>query len=291
MKRWWIATGLVPLLCLSPVRAQCGPPGTPKKPEKSPPTFQVPYRLTNTLHTLVRAKINGKGPFNFIIDTGAPLLYVSTPVGKRLGLSADPKGWTTLERFELEGGVVLDKAKCRVETPFQLEGMNGLGMAGAELHGIIGYTVLAQYRMEFDFTRDRMTWTRLAYNPLEPQSMKGKGAGGGGGLEVIGTLMKVIGLLAGKKADTEIVPRGFLGIDITNYKGKVRVQSVLSKGPADKAGLKADDAILIFQGKRVTDAAEVRRLAAALAAGQAVRLTIRRNEEEKQITITAGEGL
>ena len=32
----------------------------------------VPYRLTDTHHTLVRVKINGKGPFNFIVDTGCP---------------------------------------------------------------------------------------------------------------------------------------------------------------------------------------------------------------------------
>ncbi len=30
----------------------------------------VPFRLTDTHHTLVRVKINGKGPFNFIVDTG-----------------------------------------------------------------------------------------------------------------------------------------------------------------------------------------------------------------------------
>ena len=34
-----------------------------------------------------------------------------------------------------------------------------MGFAGAELHGIIGYNVLARYRMEIDFTRDKMTWT------------------------------------------------------------------------------------------------------------------------------------
>ena len=30
--------------------------------------------MTTFQHVLVRAKINGKGPFNFILDTGAPAL-------------------------------------------------------------------------------------------------------------------------------------------------------------------------------------------------------------------------
>ena len=33
-------------------------------------SFQVPYRLTDTNHFLVRARVNGKGPFNFLVDSG-----------------------------------------------------------------------------------------------------------------------------------------------------------------------------------------------------------------------------
>ena len=44
------------------------------------PTYQVPYRLTSTNHLLVRVKINGKGPYHFIVDTGAQALFVSTAV-------------------------------------------------------------------------------------------------------------------------------------------------------------------------------------------------------------------
>src|SRR5438093_7680736 len=102
-----------------------------KKPEAT--TYNVPYRLTATQHILVRAKINGKGPYNFILDTGAPALFIAKDLGKKLGLTPDRRGWGTVDRFEIEGGVVLRKARARVETPFQLEGMNGMGLAGAEL--------------------------------------------------------------------------------------------------------------------------------------------------------------
>src|SRR5438046_1539656 len=81
--------------------------------------FQVPYRLTATQHVLVRAKINGKGPFNFILDTGAPALFVSTAIGKKLNLTPNKDGWATLDRFVLEGGAAVPKAKARIEDPFQ----------------------------------------------------------------------------------------------------------------------------------------------------------------------------
>src|SRR5216684_4507950 len=101
--------------------------GDGKKAE--PKTYQVPYRLTDTNHVLLRAKINGKGPYNFIVDTGAPALFVSTGVAGKLGVNADREGWGKFKRFEIEGGVVLEDFKGRVENPFQLEGMNGLGLA------------------------------------------------------------------------------------------------------------------------------------------------------------------
>ena len=47
-------------------------------------------------HILVRAKINGKGPFNFILDTGAPALFVSTKVCDKIGVKSDKKGWGKL---------------------------------------------------------------------------------------------------------------------------------------------------------------------------------------------------
>ena len=46
--------------------------------------------------------------------------------------------------------------------------MNGMGLAGLEIHGLMGYQLLAKYRMEIDFTRDKMTWTELDYKPACP---------------------------------------------------------------------------------------------------------------------------
>ncbi len=210
--------------------------------------FEVPYRLTIPKHVLVRAKINGKGPYNFILDTGAPALIVSTKVCEKLGVKPDNKGWGTFDRFEIEGGVVVPKAPVRIETPFQLEGMNGLGLAGTELHGLIGYNILARYRMKIDFTQDKMTWTELDFMPAPP---KGIGKGGGqGGLEVIGSIMKFAGALLGTKPNYDVTYRIFLGVTLAEENEAVIVKSVLADGPAGKSGLKPGDKVIKFNGRR-----------------------------------------
>jgi serine protease DegQ len=262
------------------------PADEPKKDAKPQP---VPYKLTDTQHVMVRVKINGKGPFNFIVDTGAPIMFVATPIGKKLGLDADPKKFTVLDTVEFEGGLTLTKVKCRVETPFQLEGMNGMGIAGVELHGILGYTVLAKFRMEFDFTKDSLRWTPLDWKPPPPQGIGGKG--GQGGLEILGTLMKFLGPLMGLKAAAPPETRGFLGIELADKDGAVLIQKVLAKGPAAEGGLQAGDRIQEINGKEVKAAADIRRLTARVLAGQPVRFTVQRGEEKLDLRITAGEGL
>jgi hypothetical protein len=251
-------------------------------------TYQVPYKLTNTKHVLVRAKINGKGPYNFIIDTGAPALFVSTAVAKKLGVKPDKNGWGTFDRFDLEGGISLPKFKGRIEDPFQLQGMNALGLAGAELHGIIGYTVLAKFKIELDFKRDKMAWTALKFTPPPPE---GLGGGAPAELDALGGIMKILSAFLGKPPQADVTTRGFLGIELTDDDKGVVVKSVLDKGPAALGGLKAGDRITEFQGKTVLNSEGVGKLAAKVSAGDKVKLTIQRGGETKKITFKSEEGL
>jgi hypothetical protein len=282
MTKLWLCAALAALSLAPPLRAD-----EDKKIVAKP--FQVPYELTNTKHVMVRAKINGKGPFNFIIDTGAPALFVSTAVCKKVGVRPDKRGWGTFDRFDIEGGVSLPKLKGRVEDPFQLQGMNGLGLAGAELHGIIGYMVLAKFRVELDLTRDKMAWTPLTFDPPAPMRLEGRGAPPE--LDALGNLMKLVGSFMGKKQEPDVTTRGFLGLDLADDSKGVLVKSVFNGGPASTAGLKVGDRITEFQGRTVRDSDGVRQLAAKVSAGERVKLTVRRGEDTHEITIKSVEGL
>src|SRR4051794_31236360 len=112
MQRSWTIVLIAMISSAPPAFAQ----DTPKEAKAWP----VPYKLTSSQHVMVRVKINGQGPYNFIVDTGAPIMIVTQSVGKKLGLAADKKGWATIDRLDFEGGLKLEKVKILVDTPFQL---------------------------------------------------------------------------------------------------------------------------------------------------------------------------
>ena len=286
MKLIWSGAALA-ALCLVPwARAD-----EPAKPEAK--SFEVPYRLTAVKHIVVRAKLNGKGPFNFILDTGAPALFITPEAAKKAGVEPDPKGWGTFDKFEIEGGVVLPKARGRIEKPFQLEGMNGLGLGGVELHGMIGYNILARFRMQIDFTKDKMVWTPLDWEPKAPMGLGGNANSAAGGLEVMGTIMKFLGALSGAKTEPDYALRGFLGVELIDKEDAEypEIKAVLADGPAANAGLKPGDKVTHFQGRGVSNVEDVERFAHKLKADDSVKLTVLRGKESMEISFKSGEGL
>ena len=63
----------------------------------------------------------------------------------------------------------MEKVKARVEDLVQIDGMNAMGLAGVELHGVIGYNVLARFRIEYDFTADKLVLRGAArFRALRP---------------------------------------------------------------------------------------------------------------------------
>jgi hypothetical protein len=265
------------------------PAADPPAPKGEAKAYQVPYRLTDTKHVLVRVKMNGKGPFNFILDTGAPAVFIPNAVAKKIGLKLDGKGWGTFDTFELEGGVPVEKARCRVEDLFQLEGMNGMGLAGVELHGVIGYNVLAKFKITYDFTADKLPFVPLAFNPPDPKGIGGKG--GQGGLETLGPLMKMMAGFMGIKPNFEVRSTGVLGVDLDERKGGVVVSAVVPDGPADKAGIKVGDRLKALRGTEVDDLTDVKKVLAKTVGGDKLKVEVVRGEEPRELSVTLGRGL
>jgi hypothetical protein len=271
-------------------------------------SFRVPYHLTDTNHFLVRVRINGKGPFNFLVDSGAPALFLATETARKAGVKADANEFfTPIDRLDIEGGARLSKVKARVEDIFQLVGMNALGLPGKSIDGILGFTILARFRLEIDPTQDRMTWTRLDAEPREPpvpSRGRGKDARAPAGVQamnLLGPLAKGLAMFMGKQPEEERHPRGFLGVewDIAGSKNPGRdgllVGRVLDGSPAAKAGVQADDHVIRIQGRRIASPRAVRVHLAEVRQGDRVSLDIRRGSgteaRDLKLVITAGEGL
>jgi hypothetical protein len=280
-------------------------PTSPRDPQIGR-SFQVPYRLTDTHHFLVRVRINGKGPFNFLVDSGAPALFIATETAKKVNLNPPDDGfWTPVTSLDIEGGARLENVKARVEDPFQLVGMNALGLPGASIDGILGFTILARFRLEIDLTRDRMTWTRLDHQvrdvpiPRRKPGQADRAPVGIQALSALGPLAKGVAFLMGKQPEVEQHPRGFLGLEWSTAaepgRAGLRVRRVLPGSPAALAGLKVDDQILRVGGRAIERSKQVRTALAEVQVGDTVELVVRRSPGpgagELTLVLTAGKGL
>lgn len=293
MNRSWlpILSGLATALLVGGSVVQADPqPEAKAEAKPAQASYRVPYQLTETKHILVRARINGKGPYHFIVDTGAPALFVSTESAQKHGLTAGPDGWAELDKLEIEGGAVLEKIKARVETPFQVSGMNAMGLPGIRLDGMLGYTVLAQFRIELDLTRPHMIWTRLDWTPPPPRPIL-DGGQAPNELAAMGGLMKLLQAFMQKRPEPVYIQRGFLGVQVAEQDGGVVVEHVLPGSPADKAGVRTGDRILRFQEKEVSSLKDLHGLAAEHASKQEVALEVERAGQKHAKTIRTERGL
>ncbi|WP_435008618.1 PDZ domain-containing protein [Tundrisphaera lichenicola] len=262
-------------------------------------SYKVPYRMTDTNHFLVRVRIDGKGPFNFLVDTGAPHIFVGAEAARKSGIVADPEEYfTSIGRVDFEGGAHLDGMKARIEDIFQMVGMNALGLPGASIDGILGFSALARFKIELDPTQDRMTWTRLDYEPKEPfvpraalKKMQANQPAEMKAMNALGPIAKFAAAMLGKQPEEELHPRGFLGIELAEDAGKLRVSGLLADSPAAAGGLKAGDLLTKVKGQAVDTLKAALEAVAEVRPGDEVVLTLERDGETLKRTLTAGEGL
>jgi hypothetical protein len=294
------------LVVIGPWTLSTGQEAGPSKFNQIGQSFAVPYRLTDTNHFLVRARINGKGPFNFLVDSGAPAFFIATETAKKVDLKSDPADfWTSVDLLELEGGAKLAKIKARIDDPFQLVGMNALGLPGASIDGILGFTILARFRLQIDLTDDRMVWTRLDYDPRDPPAPKPQEGNnrntpaGVQAMNALGPLAKGLAMLVGKQPEEQLKPRGFLGLTWAERdEGRGRhlyIQDVFANSPAATGGLQNGDQIVRINDRVIETIKDARGALVNLEAGNRVRLIVLRRDgttiQEVAITLKATEGL
>ena len=279
-------------------------------PEKHIPQlgkqFQVPYQLTDTNHFLVRARINGKGPFNFLVDSGAPALFIATETAKKIGIKPNQSEfWTPIDRLDLEGGAYLIGIKARVDDPFQLVGMNALGLPGTSIDGILGFTILARFRLEIDLTRDRMVWTRLDHEPPDvvvPKPKVGEQGGAPMGIQAmsaLGPLAKGLAFLMGKQPAVDHQPRGFLGLEWSEKDNAGRkvvfIVAVLDGSPAARSGIRPGDQIVRLNDHDIGSLKDAQTALANIHTGEQIALIVDRGPSSPnrvlRLTLTVGDGL
>lgn len=280
-------------------RCPAVPPPAETAASKPGSVYRVPYRLADTKHLLVRARLNGKGPYNFIVDTGAPALFVSAEIADKIGVKPAADGWGVFDRLEVEGGAVVEKVHARIESPAQLKGMNTMGLAGVRIDGVFGFNLLSNFRIEIDLTQPKMTWTRqqgLDMVPLSPKEVATAKAVPTEGIAQMENLTKMASAFFAQKTPTAPVPRGFFGMEFVPGKSDTaQVAAVPAGSPAAQGGLQIGDKITSLSigtdpAVDIRGAADLVKQVGTVTAGTTVRFTVLRHGKKRTLPVVAGKG-
>jgi S1-C subfamily serine protease len=97
--------------------------------------------------------------------------------------------------------------------------------------------------------------------------------------------------LMGLKPNFEVKPRGFLGLELESRQDGVFVKSVVKGGPADKAGVKPGDRLEHAKSNSVESIEDVLNAVSKLNEGDKLFLRVKRDGEQKDLTVELGKGL
>jgi predicted aspartyl protease len=126
----------------------------------------VPIRLASPAKPLllIDVRLNGRGPFQFAIDTGTSMTAITPQLANELGISGSPidTGTTAgaqvdvragnIESFQL-GGAKIDNMTVVVADFFEMLS----NAIGAKLDGIVGYNFLRNYKVAIDYPGETLT--------------------------------------------------------------------------------------------------------------------------------------
>src|SRR5262245_35878746 len=101
---------------------------------------EVPFELLKTRHIVVQVKLNGKGPYRFLFDTGAPLTVAGQQAAREWELTA-ALGTSRTQVRSLELGDL--KAENIPVVIVDHPAVTALSRVAGPIHGIIGFPFFA----------------------------------------------------------------------------------------------------------------------------------------------------
>ncbi|HEV2842545.1 MAG TPA: retropepsin-like aspartic protease, partial [Chthoniobacterales bacterium] len=127
---------------------------------------EVAMRLASPAKPLILVDVyaNGRGPFQFAIDTGTSTTAITPELAKQLGVASSPIGPATtggaqvdvtagvLPSFQV-GGARIDHLAVIVADFFAMLSK----AAGAQLDGIVGYNFLRHYKVALDYPNETLS--------------------------------------------------------------------------------------------------------------------------------------
>jgi len=247
----------------------------------------VPFELLKSQHMAVQVKVNGKGPFRLIFDTGAPVTLISNKVAKEGKVFPEKFKASPFAFFGSQGQFKIKELEMGELKVSNVDTMvmdhptvGALANALGPIDGIVGFNVFAKHRTTIDYQAKSMTFVPVDYQPVD-------------------MMKKIMSIMLASKADKEkgriLSPAGLLGLRVDKKsdddEAGVAVAEVFAGGGAAAGGLKEGDRLLTLDG-RWTDSVEDCYFAASrLRPGASVRAEILRDGKKMNVQIQVKQGV
>lgn len=287
----YLPLALTACVLLAARASRADEPGQPSraKTQSSPSApLKVPFELLKTQHMVVNIKVNGKGPYRVIFDTGAPTSLLSNKVMREAKLKPSrnfkqptlpifgARGLYELETLEI-GEVKAEKLSTMVmDHPTVVAISSVVG----PIEGILGFTFFARYRTTIDYEKKVMTLEPTTFQP--PDAMQA-------------LMKKMLAPKSVREAASILAPAALLGVRVAKAEGDenpgVTIEEVWKDSPAAQAGLRKGDRLLTL-GRRWTDSiADCYVAASRLRPGVEAEATVLRNGQRVQLKLRPRPGL
>lgn len=276
------------LLCLiasCPAAADTTPA---KKAEVKP--VVVPFDLVSSGHFIVKVKLNGKGPYNLIFDTGAPTTLISPRIAKDADLVGKAKdrpliplfgmmGNVKVKEFEVNGVKAADVGAQIMDHPTVKLFSKEYEKDHGPIEGIVGFPFFSRFKMTVDYAAKTLTFTP---NGFEAE-------------DVMQAMMKAVMAASGRPEPKIVAPKALWGFaadkKTADEADGVDVTDVAANTPAAKAGLKPGDRLLTLDGRWTDTVADLFTAGSLVTPGQAVTVTVTRDGKPMTLKMTPASGL
>jgi hypothetical protein len=263
-----------------------GQPLRADEPKTDAPKI-VSFELLKSKHMAVQVKVNGKGPYRLIFDTGAPMMLVNNKIAKEAGIiTKDTKrpplalfgtmGQFTIKQFEMGELKAENVATVVMDHPTVAMMAELFG----PIDGIVGFPFFARYRMTVDYQACEMSFVPNGYKPTN----------------ILDALMAtMMSASRDRGAPRVLVPAGQWGFSADkgtqDEEPGVDVKEVFSGGAADRGGLKAGDRVLTIDGRWTDSVVDLYEAATHVKPGRSVPVKVKRGGKEVILTISPRAGL
>ena len=248
----------------------------------------VPFELLSSRHIAVQVKINGKGPYRLVFDTGAPMNLINNKIARGFG-RARSQGQAAELRPLRRNGRPRRPRRCKSATPncknvptmvMDHPTVMAISAALGPIDGIIGFPFFARYKMTVDYQKKELTLVPNGYKPDD---------------YLEGMMSKLKAIQNSSQEPKVLAPAGLWGFVAEKPKDDeeagVTVKEVLRGSPADEAGMKVGDRVLTIDG-RWTDTIEDTHLAAtSVKPGQVAIVEVKRAGKDVKLTIKVAKGV